>query len=674
MLVSWNWLADYVPLDMPVEDLTTRLTLAGLNLESVETVEDDTAIDLEVTSNRPDCLGHLGIAREVGVLYGRDIAAPPARIETVREPTADATSVAIECPDLCPTYLARIVRGVRIGPSPEWMQRRLRAVGITPINNVVDVTNYVLMECGQPLHAFDFDRLAGKRIFVRRPRPGESIKAIDHKEYNLSPEMCLICDAQRPVAIGGVMGGADTEINAATKNVLVEVANFQPLSIHHTARALRLHSPSSYRFERKINDQQMDWASRRCCELIVATAGGEVLDGAVLAGEIPDWRPEPVRFRFAQVPRILGIEVPRARSTEILTRLGLEPVGTATDDEATFLPPAWRRDLTREIDLIEEVARIHGYDQIPEDRTIPMVAGTRSLPERIDDRVRSVLAAAGFCEAITFSFTPAAARDIFVPHPDAPQLTIRPAAGEYGDLLRQSLIPSLVLCRRDNARRGNTNAELFEIARTYLRTDPGDPRGQPRRVGIVSGRSFAELRGVAEALADAVNHAARVTTRPSAVSQFLPGRGSELLLDGEFWGWLGELDRDAPGLKDLKLRDALTVAELDLQRLADVADLVPAARPLAEFPAIQRDLNFVLEEAVTWDRLSQTVRTAAGPNLEEVRFLEQYRGQHIPAGKKSYVLALSFRAGDRTLTAEEVDAAQQSVIAACSRDLAAILR
>ena len=277
MIVSTDWLRDYVALDMTVETLTDRLTMTGLNLEGLERVGGDLAIDLEVTSNRPDCLGHIGVAREVSVIFDKPLSVPAARVRCIASKISGVTSVDIACEDLCPQYVARVIQGVRIGPSPDWMKSRLNTLGIATINNVVDVTNYVMMECGQPLHAFDFDKLHGRKIIVRRARAGETMIAIDQRRYELNPEMCVIADQDRPVAIGGVMGGLDTEISERTVNVLVEVAAFVPRSIRKTARALNLHSPSSFRFERGIDRGRMDWASRRCCELILEVTGGELL-------------------------------------------------------------------------------------------------------------------------------------------------------------------------------------------------------------------------------------------------------------------------------------------------------------------------------------------------------------------------------------------------------------
>ncbi|RMG38759.1 MAG: phenylalanine--tRNA ligase subunit beta, partial [Planctomycetota bacterium] len=317
MKTSWDWLNEYVRLEVAPQEAAERLTMAGLNLEELLERDGDVVLDLEVTSNRPDCLGHIGVARELAVLFGQSLRIPNAEVSESDTPAETLTSVTIECPDLCPRYVARVIRGVRVGPSPDWMQRRLRAIGIEPINNVVDATNYVLMECGQPLHAFDFAKLAGQRIVVRRARAGEKILAINHREYELSPEMCVIADAERPVAIGGVMGGAETEITEQTRDVLIEVAEFAPLSIRNTARRLNLHSDSSFRFERGVDPCQLDWASRRCCELILATAGGELARDCVWAGEPPPQTPCRVRLRFAQVPRLLGIEVPPAECVQI---------------------------------------------------------------------------------------------------------------------------------------------------------------------------------------------------------------------------------------------------------------------------------------------------------------------------------------------------------------------
>lgn len=675
MLVSWDWLRQYVTLDVSVEELTERLTMSGLNLEEFHAVGNDTCIDLEVTSNRPDCLGHLGVAREAAVLLGKTLKVPTASPKCGASPVSAVTSVAIECPDLCSQYQARIIRGAKVGPSPAWLVQRLATVGIASINNIVDITNYVLMERGQPLHAFDFDKLHGKKIIVRRAKSGEKLQAIDHKEYLLTPEMCIIADAAHPVALAGVMGGAETEITTATKNILIESALFAPLSIRETSRRLKLHSDSSYRFERALDPHGPDWASRRCCELILELAGGELLDGAVFAGTQPPAKCDPITLRFAQVKRILGVEIPSNEAVRILESLGLKKVGgDAVSETATFVPPSNRRDLTREIDLIEEVARIHGYDKIRDDVSVPLCRSSQSLRDRVTDRVCDVLTACGFYEAITLSLVSERDHKLFNPRGNLPPLSIDHPDFRQASLLRHSLIPSLMVSRRENERRGSFGAQLFEIAAVYLSTDKSLPQSQsePMMIGFVSGRPFAEMKGVVEQLAARINSSAKVTCEPSSLPQFIPGRGAEVFLNGQLWGWLGELDRSVSD--QLDLRDAVSVAELDVSVLESHANLVPKFQPLPQYQGSSRDLNFVLDDQVTWSSLEETVRGAAGPLLESVGFGGQYKGKQIPDGKKSYLITLMYRSPERTLTSDEVEAAQQSVIAMCQTQLGATLR
>lgn len=674
MIVSWNWLEQYVSLQMPLLELTGRLTMTGLNLEGIQQVDGDTAIDLEVTSNRPDCLGHIGVAREIGVLYETALALPKAQPATISQKTASATSVEIECDDLCPQYFARVIRGIEVGPSPQWLQKRLNTVGIAAINNVVDVTNYVLMETGQPLHAFDFDKLRGRRIVVRRPRRGEKIVAIDHNEYELSAEMCIIADAERPVAIGGVMGGLDTEISDSTVNLLIETADFAPLSIRETARKLNLHSDSSYRFERGVDPGGLAWASRRCCELILETAGGELLEEPVVAGPGRPVARRPINLRFAQIPRILGIDVPAEQAVEILISLGLKQHQAAANGRAQFVAPSWRRDLEREADLIEEIARINGYEKIPDDVSVPLQISSRTRRERVVSAIRHTLIGCGFFEAVTFSLVSEETCRLFRPHGDRPLLRIEHPSWRLDSILRQSLVPSLLQSRRENERQGTFDAELFEIARVYLRAAPDEPdhQSEPTTVALVSGRPFGGLKGVIDALVERLKPNADLNYRPFELEQLVAGRGAEIVLEGRRLGVLGELDRNVAD--HLDLRDAVTVAEVDLAVLEQSAELIPTFVPLPQYPPIQRDLNFVLDESVTWDDLSRVVLKAAGPLLESVDFGGQYRGRQIGPGQKSYLVELTYRAPDRTLTNEEVETAQASVVEACRGKLKAALR
>lgn len=672
MIVSKNWLNEYVDVDMPVDELTDRLTMSGLNLEGVETSGDDLAIDLEVTSNRPDCLGHIGVAREVSVLFDKDLRIPAPQPAVSGESAAAATSVQIDCPDLCHEYHARLIRGIKVGPSPDWLKDRLAAAGINSVSNVVDVTNYVMLECGQPIHAFDFDKLDGGRIVVRRAAKGEKITAIDQREYALTEDMCVIADASAPTAVAGVMGGLETEISDETVTVLVETASFEPISVRATARALKLHSPSSFRFERRVNRQNIDWASRRCCELILQVAGGELLEGSVVAGE--DVAPrDAVTMRFGQVPRILGMDVPAAECVRILVELGLELV-EQTADTASFTAPAWRLDLTREADLIEEIARIYGYDRIPDDATLPVVATSRSVREQVGDVIRTTLPGCGFFEALTLSFISREQLELFRPRGEIANVAVNHSTRSKENQLRQSLIPSLLQCRRQNERHGTLNAELFEVAKVYLSAGEGRPEheAEPTMLGIVSGRDFLTLKGVVEMIVGRICPGAVLTAAPSDLPEFGQGRGAELQLNGTAFGWLGELDRTV--INQLDLQDGASVAEINVNMLEDVYQAERVYEPLPRFPTVTRDLNFVLSESTTWAQLSDTVAAAGGPLLQRTSFGGQYRGKGIDAGHKSYLVSCVFLAADRTLTTEEVDAAVTQILAACEEKLAAKLR
>ncbi len=672
MIVSWDWLSEFVRLDMPLDELTSRLTMSGLNLEGTESVEADTAIDLEVTSNRPDCLGHLGVAREISVLYDRELQVPAPQPETASDAVGSLTSVEVDCPGLCSRYTARVVRGVTVGPSPDWMVQRLKTLGIATVNNIVDITNYVLMETGQPLHAFDLDRLSGQRVVVREATPGESLEAINHTTYALAPGMCVIADDEHPVALAGVMGGAATEISQSTTTILIETAEFDPLSVRNTARKLSLFSDSSFRFERGIDAHGLDAAGLRCCELILQLAGGELLDGVIWVGDPPPPEPAVVSIRFAQVPRILGVEVSPDEIVSILESLGLSRVGEPTDNSATFEVPSWRRDLEREIDLIEEVARIWGYDRIPEDARVPMTLSVPTQRDRVLGPLRDLFCATGFFEAVTISFVTPELFDLFRPEPARSPLSVEHSSRRQENLLRQSLVPSLLQSRRENERHGNFGVDLFEIANVYLQAQPGIAGSEPTRVTAVSGRSFGELKGVCQMVIDHLAPQSRLSCAPCDLPGFVQGRGSAVSINETPCGWLGELSRDVTDSIDL--RDAVTIVELDLDPIEQAVELTRRYTTLPRFPTIERDMNFLLDDNVTWDQLAATVRDTAGPLLDSVTFGGQYRGKQIPAGKKSYVVTIGYRSNDRTLTNDEVEEAQADVVNACDTQLGATLR
>ncbi|MEX2025884.1 MAG: phenylalanine--tRNA ligase subunit beta, partial [Pirellulaceae bacterium] len=436
----------------------------------------------------------IGIAREAALFFHRELKLPlplgEGRGEGVADKVSspkvtDLTRVTIQCPDLCPRYTARVIRGIKVKSSPAWLADRLRTIGQPVVSNVVDITNYVLMECGQPLHAFDFNKLAGKEIIVRRAHAGDAFAAIDHKTYPLDGSMCVIADAQRAIALGGVMGGADTEVSPGTTDLLIESAVFAPLSIRTTSRKLKLKSDSSYRFERGVDPEGIDWASRRACELILELCGGQLAEGVIDVGQ-PPAQPQAIVLRLSQLPRILGIDIARDQVRRILSALGCQE--TAADAASvTTVPPSWRRDLYREIDLVEEIARIHGYESIPEDVGVPMTASHKTDHDRVLGKIRHVMTAAGFDEALTTSVVPEKWSQAFSPWTSEAPLVATPPMLKGADQLRKSLVPSLLEARRYNQSVGNEVAELFEIAKIYLPRSEGLPHEQ-WTLAVVSGQ------------------------------------------------------------------------------------------------------------------------------------------------------------------------------------------
>jgi phenylalanyl-tRNA synthetase beta chain len=673
MLVSWNWLSRYIHVPVSPQKLGERFAMSGLNLESVQTIDNgDFQIDLEVTSNRGDCLGHIGIAREAAVLYDRQLCLPQAN--PIANGPAIAGSFAVEnaFAQACPRYTARIIRGVKVGPSPEWMVELLANVGIKSINNVVDITNFVLLECGQPLHAFDLQKLQGKKVQVRRGQPNETLQAIDHRTYTLHAEDCVIADGDRAIAIAGIMGGADTEVTSGTEDVLIEAAEFTPLAIRRTARRLRLHSPSSFRFERRVDPQGVDWASRRCCELILEIAGGTLDQGSLETSAVSSPR-APVALRLAQIERVLGIQIPAETILKILTGLGCQSPKSTDAQTLTVIPPSWRHDLGREIDLIEEVARIHGYDKIPDDAPIPVVPSRRRPIDYVMDRVRGMLQAAGFCEAMTPSFVTTATDSLYSPWTAAPALETLTPMLEGARTLRRSLIPSLLHSRYSNQAASGLQADLYETAHIYLPSAADESLPvEHMTLGLVTGRDFFSVKGVVQGLIDRLGIVESLSAQPQGGSILDADLALQLQIGEQVIGYMGMLSSEAQ--KKLKLDLPVTVCELDLHALNSQVNLVPQHRPISPYPVVSRDINLVVEEEVRWAGLEQIVRRSLGSTLNTVRYIETYRNPDKDgAGKKRILFNLQLQKSDATLSGHEADSLVNNVIQQCRSELGAEL-
>lgn len=678
MLVSWKWLAKYVDLPNDRQELETRLSLSGLNHEGTETSDDnpdlspdDVCIDLEVTSNRGDCLGHLGVAREIAVLYDNELKLPAPKLADSGIAVESLLSVENQFVEACPRYTARVIQGVKIGPSPDWMQAALKSVGIGIVNNVVDATNYVMMECGQPLHAFDYDKITDKKIVVRAANKDESITAIDHREYALDPSMCVIADAEHASAVAGVMGGAESEVTDSTTNLVVEAAIFVPLSVRRTARKLKLHSPSSFRFERRVDPVGVEWASRRVCELIVESAGGTVAEGIIdTAPEIP--AREPIVLRLSQLERILGISISQDEVDRILTALGCSRESQSAG-AGNYVPPSWRHDLTREADLIEEVARIHGYDKIPEDSPIPVTPSSKRPFDAATEKVRGVMTASGLSEAMTPSVVTQKLDQALSPWTQRPALQTQTAMLKGAKSLRRSLMPSLLQARANNWASASIEADLFEIAHIYLPGESSDDLPEELySVGFVTGGDFRHAKGILESLCTSLGTGDCLSVQPVDSSGFVKGQLVTLTLGKSHLGYLGVVEPKT--LKQWKLPGSVVVAEMSMNALLDGAQLVPQQQIVSAFPSVERDLNFVMAESVRWNELENVVRSAVGDQLKSVTYRETYRDPEKDGkDRKRILLTVQLQRADGTLSGDQADSLVQSVIGDCKSKLGAEL-
>ncbi|CEK12915.1 phenylalanine--tRNA ligase subunit beta [Chthonomonas calidirosea] len=675
------WLQDFVEIKESAETLATRLTMGGLEVESVErepTPESPLApvLDLYVTPNRGDCLSMVGVAREIAALTDRPLTLPSIPSSQIGGEAAQQTSVRIEEPDLCPRYAARIVRGVRIGPSPKWMQERLRAAGQRPINNVVDVTNYVMLELGQPLHAFDLKKLHGECIVVRRARAGETITTLDGEERVLSPDILVIADADRPVAVAGVMGGANSEVGDATTDILLESAHFHSLAVRRACRQLNLRTEASYRFERIVDPNGVIRALDRACQLLAQIGQPEAVPGVV------DIYPRPIQplrldLRVARAARLLGVPVSAQTCLDCLRRLGLT---VTLQDEAEKLlveVPTFRPDLKLEEDLIEEVGRIHGYEAIPERLPVGTTTlGGDSEEHKLLRRIRTVLVGCGLQEVMNHSLSGPSPLDEL--HDEARRVRVRNALSSEVSLLRRSLLPLLVETVRRNLARGQSNLALFEIGRVWQWEETADGAMEPKEYVRVGGvlygalcspdwtnhgkpepADFYLLRGIVEQLLKAlrIDHAAFIPLeQPERFPEFHPRHTALVRLTDEAFddGILGELHPHYAVALDL--RERLYLFELSVEALqAALPKEDKPYRPPSRFPAVTRDLAPRIPPDVLYKQVDEALKTLQLPILEAVRLIDFYTGEPLPEGWKSLTLSFTFRSETGTLTEDEVN-------------------
>ncbi|MCW3002695.1 MAG: phenylalanine--tRNA ligase subunit beta [Conexibacter sp.] len=668
---------------------------AGTPLGDVLPVGDD-VIEFEITPNRPDCLGVYGIAREVHAATGAPLAPAPWSEDPGTPGDIPGVTVRIEAPDLNPRFTARAFHNVTIGPSPRWLKARLTAAGMRPINNVVDITNYVMLLTGHPLHAFDLDRVAGGELTVRRARDGEQIETLDGQTRTLDGEMLVIEDAEGPTSIAGVMGGARSEVSDDTTRVLLEVATWIGPNIHRTSNKLQLRSEASGRFEKGLAPEQAMEAQAVATQLMVQLTGATLVDGTIDAGPFAEspWPTPTLRLRERRVEGLLGMEIPRARQRETLTRLGFA-TADADDGLDVTVPPFRRNDVTREVDLVEEVGRFD-LDKLP--ATLPKrrgAAGRLTSEQRLRRRAADALVGRGTYEIVGWSFTePGVADRLRLPADDPRRgfVALENPMSEDHAVLRTTLLGSLLDATRHNVARGNPDLRLFEQGAVYFPAQDGERLPTERRAlgAVMHGRlvppswgatdartaDFFAAKGLLAAVLDTLRVNWTVAPSPPGRESFLhPGRSAQVMLADaphEILGWLGELHPLVARAWDLE--GVVAGFELDLDRVVAHAVEVPHFEDLTSFPPVRLDLAVVLADDVAAADAVGVVRGAGGKLLQEVRVFDVYRGAQVGEGRKSLALALTFQAPDRTLTDEDVAPARAKIVAALTEQLGGELR
>jgi len=668
MLISYNWLRELTSTKLSARELRDRLTMVGLAVDAVDQHQHDAVLDVEVPSNRPDCLSHIGIAREVTVIDSGTLNLPKRSNPPSEGSAASLTSVEINDIELCPRYAARLIRGVQIGPSPDWLVERLETIGQRSINNVADITNYVLHETGQPLHAFDFAKLSERRIVVRRAMANETLKTLDGVERQLTNEMLVIADAEKPVALAGIMGGEYSEISERTTEVLIESAYFNPDSVRRTARSLGMDTEASRRFERGADCDGVVRAQQRCVELICELAGGVATTDAI------DVYPNPISQRIVQlrperVEALTSISAETSEVKRILTGLGFQTVD-APAGEMGFKVPTWRIDVEQEEDLVEEVARHIGYDKIASELPPSASSGEYQPNEMKLRSLRRTLTGLGLDEAINFSFTEEYEEfeSIVSAHgPVLKQPKLKNPIIEDAAWMRSTLLPGLLASVRRNMNQGQRDVRLFEVGRVFFELGDGELPEETVALSIVmtggakeEGRAVAErdldffdLKGILDAAVDSMNLEPLLYSK-SEVKHLRSGQAASLsLVDGLRIGSAGRLADSVAA--HYKFRQPIFVVELDLAGLLTGPERMVHYTPLPRYPSVQRDISLLIDRGVQFNDLLQAIRDEEIRECRQALLVGTFEGANIPADKRSITLRLEYRSDERTLTDEEVE-------------------
>jgi len=683
MKISYNWLKEFVDFDLPPRDLAAKLTMVGLAVDAVEEhgpdYEKDFVLDIDLTSNRPDCLSHLGVAREAAAVSGK-----PMRLPSADAKTSDVASVEILNPELCPRYTARIIKGVKVGPSPEWLIKRLEVMGQRSVNNVADITNYVMLELGQPLHAFDLAMLKGQRIIVRAARDGETITTLDGEERTLTSRMLVIADAERAVALGGIKGGEDSGITEKTVDVLLEAAYFTPAQIRATSKALGLSTEASYRFERGTDPEIATVASGRAAAMIAEIAGGEVLDGIVDVYPLKVDR-RPITMRRARYEALTGLTVELSEAAQILRSLGFVVETDAENELLRTIAPSWRIDISIEEDLIEEVARIAGYDNLK--TTLPGSAGAGAYLPGEDGRraARRALTSVGYNEAVSFSFVNAETDALLSEVADSARLMLQNPIDETAAHMRTTLLGGLLKALEHNFNHATRNVRLFEIGKCFVGEGDERPVETERLALVATGArnefdwqaanariDFFDVKGAVESIAESLGLPRLVFSPIESVAHLHPGRAALVSAAGNQIGVVGQLHPRVAA--SYKFKQPVLVAELDFGALLAAGKTEVRYQPLPKFPVVVRDLALLIETNVPMAAIERVINSLGIPELVGFRLFDLYAGKELSAGKHSIALSLRYRAPDRTLTEDEINAMHERIVHRLTREFTAEVR
>ncbi|MDQ6787909.1 MAG: phenylalanine--tRNA ligase subunit beta [Acidobacteriota bacterium] len=666
MNISYNWLKDLVEVDLPAQELATKLTNVGLAVEGVHEFETDFVFDIDLTSNRPDCLSHLGVAREIGAITNYELSITNDKDQSPK--TENQNLVSIQDADLCHRFTARIIRNVKIGESPDWLKQRLEAVGERSINNVADITNFVMHELGQPMHSFDLNKLKENRIVVRRARNGETIKTLDEAERKLDETMLAICDAEKPVAIAGIMGGLDSSITEDTTDVLLEVAYFKRENIRQTSRNLGLSTEASYRFERGVDVENLIRASNRATELICEFAGG-------IAEDFVDIYPlkftsneiESKDIQFA-VKRLTDLDVENEKILRILRALGIQQ-----KHSTLFVVPSWRHDLAIEEDLVEEVARIVGYDKIGEELPVSRSAGEYQPTEPRKKELRKTLIDLGFDEAISYSFIDARNDEKFELIPDLVHenldekfIALKDSIIEGAVRMRPSLLSGLLDAVRTNFNHQRKDLKLFEIGKVFSASPKENDLPEERELfalALTGGElyenkamttrelDFYDAKGALEAALNSLNLPA-LDFAADEIKHLRKGQSAAVLLNGEAIGTIGRLNDEIAST--YKFRQPVYVAEIDLQTLLQAKQDGVLYKPLPIYPSIVRDISLLAKRSLSFFEIKQAIEKENFELLRRVEFVDVYEGKGISENERSITIRLEYRSDQRTLLEDEV--------------------